>query len=191
MNHATSSQGDLIDWDAALERHLPWLRKVIRCRVRDQHAVDDVVQNVALATLKQTSKPTEPDLVAPWLYRVAVRQVINFHRRSGRKSHAKPAADINPANSTAEPIDWLMAREQQSAMQQAISQLPPQDQQILTLKYTENWNYRQLAEKLGVKERTIEYRLMKARKTLRSLLTQTTHESNQSDLKNDDENEFN
>ena len=44
------------------------------------------------------------------------------------------------------------------------------DRQILMLKYTEGWSYRQLSEHLGVKEDTVEYRLMKARKNLRRLL---------------------
>ena len=38
------------------------------------------------------------------------------------------------------------------------------------LKYSEDWSYRQLAELLGVKEDTVEYRLTKARKNLRRSL---------------------
>jgi RNA polymerase sigma-70 factor (ECF subfamily) len=45
------------------------------------------------------------------------------------------------------------------------------DREILMLKYTENWNYQQLAEHLGVTLHTVEYRLLRARKRLRQELT--------------------
>ena len=47
------------------------------------------------------------------------------------------------------------------------------------LKYTEGWSYRELADYLGVREDTIEYRLLKARKNLRRLLRQFDEESAQ------------
>jgi RNA polymerase sigma factor (sigma-70 family) len=51
-------------------------------------------------------------------------------------------------------------------------QLDELDRQVLMLKYVEGWTYRQLAEMLGVTEDTIEYRLLRARKRLKSLLQQ-------------------
>lgn len=165
-----------IDWEAALEQHRPWMRKVLRCRIGDRHEVDDLLQEIALAVVRQSRRdapavPTDPQRVAPWLYRLAIRQSINFHRRSGRKSAAKPTADIDMVDRNAEPLDWMLAEEERDTMQQALKQLRPQEYEILMLKYTENWSYRQLAEHLGVKERTVEYRLMRARQNLRSLLS--------------------
>ncbi len=165
--------GTAIDWPAALAQHRPWLRKVIGCRVRDPHQVDDLMQEVAVAAL-DSNQPIDPAAVAPWLYRVAVRQAINFHRRSGKKSAARPVAELDPLDDQSEPLDWLLQVERQAAVRQALDQLRAQDREILTLKYTENWNYRQLAQHLGVKERTIEYRLMRARKELRRLLAETS-----------------
>ena len=169
-----------IDWETALEQHRPWLRKVLRCRVGDQHAVDDLLQEISLAVIRQSSReapavPSDPERVAPWLYRLAVRQSINFHRRSGRKSAAKPMAQIDSFAENTEPLDWMLAEEERNATQQAMKQLRAQDREILLLKYTENWSYRQLARHLGVKERTVEYRLMRARQNLRNLLTRATY----------------
>ena len=168
-----------IDWEAALEQHRPWLRKVLGCRVGDRHEVDDLLQEIALAVVRQTSPrrdkesvlPTDPDKVAPWLYRLAVRQSINFHRKSNRKSAAQPMADLDSTDMHSEPLDWMLAKEEAGEMQAALEQLRPQDREILMLKYTENWSYRKLAEHLGVKERTVEYRLLKARQNLRNQLT--------------------
>ena len=170
-NETTSS----IDWEAALEQHRPWLRKVLRCRIGDKHEVNDLLQEIALAVVRQTNRPksilpTDPNKVAPWLYRLAIRQSINFHRRTNKKSAAKPVSDLDAYDVRSDPLEWMMAEEDRDAMRDSLERLRPQDREILTLKYTQNWSYRKMAAHLGVKERTIEYRLLKARENLRSLL---------------------
>jgi len=38
------------------------------------------------------------------------------------------------------------------------------------LKYTEGWGYQELSEHLGITVKTVEYRLVKARRALRAFL---------------------
>lgn len=160
-----------IDWAAELELHRPWLRNILRGRIGNRHEVDDLLQEIALAVFRKTNvRPEDPGRVAPWLYRLAVRQSINFHRKMGRKSNAKPSSDLDVTDTNSEPLDWLLQQEQQAAAARAIEKLPPRDRDILMMKYNENWSYKKLAKTLGVKEKTVEYRLMKARKLLRSLI---------------------
>ena len=159
-----------IDWTAALKQHEPWLRRVLSGRIGNRHEVDDLMQEIALAVFRQKSLPQDPGRVAPWLYRLAVRQSINFHRKMGRKSHAKPAADLEVVSSDKEPLQWMLQIEQSAAMKAAINELHVRDREILMLKYTENWSYKQLAAHLGIKPKTVEYRLTKARKQLRALI---------------------
>lgn len=182
MTHAIANS---IDWSKALEQHKPWLRKVLRSRIGDRHEVDDLFQEIALAVFRQSQNtnpnrdeirakggvPTDPEKVAPWLYRLAIRQSVNFHRKTNRKSHAKPAAELDEFSSTPQPLDWMLAQEQQNNLNAAIEQLKPQEREVLTLKYTENWSYNRMAKHLGVPVRTIEYRLLNARKRLRKILT--------------------
>ena len=92
-----------IDWPAELQQHQGWLKKVLRCRIGDSHAVEDVLQEVVVAVLRQldatkqnqhdanddrgrSTLPTDPQKVGPWLYRVAIRHAINFHRKQNRRS---------------------------------------------------------------------------------------------------------
>ncbi len=160
-----------INWTAALEQHGPWLRRVLCGRIGNRHEVEDLIQDIALAVFrKQDVLPEDPQRVAPWLYRLAVRQSINFHRKKGRKSNARPTSDLEVTDGQVEPLDWLLAIERRSAIQTAIEKLSPRDRDVLMLKYNENWSYRQLAQHLGIKEKTVEYRLMRARKRLRTLL---------------------
>ena len=175
MPHASDQA---IDWPSALEEHRPWLQKVLRCRVGDRHEVDDLFQEIALAVFKQhkSTVPQDPTKVAPWLYRLAVRQAVNFHRKTNRKSNAKPMAELDDFSTTPQPLDWMLAQEQQENLQWAMSQLRSQEREILTLKYSQNWSYRQIADHLGVPTRTVEYRLLNARNQLRRNLVKADSE---------------
>lgn len=173
-----SRQPEFIDWQAAIETHRPWLRKVLRSRVGDSHAVDDLMQEISLSVVKQTSKngtepgslPTDSDKVAPWLYQLAVRQAVNFYRRKNKKSAPQLVEEMEVLGTDPQPLDWLLREEKQMSVGQAIQKLDPESREIMTLKYTENWTYRQLAEHLGVTEKAIEHRLTKAKKLLRRSL---------------------
>ena len=161
-----------IDWPSALELHRAWLRTVVRCRTEDGQSVEDVLQDVALAVLSQNSRPTDPSKVAPWLYRVAVRQAILHRRRLGRRRRLLDAVGQARCGdeSNGGPQDWVLREEARQAVASALAELSPQDREILLLKYTENWCYRQLAEHLGVGANTVEYRLLRAKRRLRTRL---------------------
>ncbi len=167
-----------IDWEAALVDNERWLRRVLRCRVNDEHVVEDLLQEIALAVFRQQSKPIDPEKIAPWLYRLAIRYSINFHRQNGRKRKlAQRVNDMGVADQDepgGEALNWLVQREQHSMVLSALQKLRAQDREILMLKYTENWTYRQLANHLGASVNTIEYRLLRAKRRLRKLLTSTT-----------------
>ena len=52
----------------------------------------------------------------------------------------------------------------------ALELLPRRDAEILMLKYTENWSYRELAENLGISQTAVQARLHRARQKLREEL---------------------
>jgi len=161
-----------IDWVKALESNRGWLSTVVRARLSDRQAAEDVLQEVALAAIAQPSRPTDPAKVAPWLYRVALRKVINHHRSNGRRKRlidgAIAAGRSKEHSSELAPGDWLMRTESMTSVVEAMKTLDPQDRQILMLKYTEGWGYQDLADHLGITIKTVEYRLLKARKALRA-----------------------
>ncbi|MEZ6094239.1 MAG: RNA polymerase sigma factor [Pirellulaceae bacterium] len=169
----TESATATIHWPTELNRNRDWMLRVLRSRVGDAHAVDDLLQDIALAVLKQSAKPSDPEKVAPWLYRLTVRQAINFHRRAGRNKRVQLAAELDSENSAmGTPVDWIMNVERLEQVREALKSLSPKDREILMLKYAENWSYEKIASHTGAKIKTIEYRLMRARKNLRRNILQ-------------------
>jgi RNA polymerase sigma factor (sigma-70 family) len=164
MNTATT-----IDWTEELDRHRGWMLRVLRSRIGDWHAADDLIQDIALAVLRQDAKPSDPQKVAPWLYQLTVRQAINFHRRKGRKKNqlvTSEKVESAPCDAPT-PLEWMVTIEKQTEIQESLQKLRPKDREILILKYAQQWTYEQIAQHTGAKIKTIEYRLMRARQLLR------------------------
>jgi RNA polymerase sigma-70 factor (ECF subfamily) len=118
--------------------------------------------------------------MAAWLYRLAVTQVLLYRRRTGRRRKlVARLADSGAAPSDAvehDPLAWLLTEETQRLVRHAIATLPERDAEILLLKYTEDWSYGQLAQRLGVTLSAVEARLHRARGRLRTALTRLAPE---------------
>ncbi len=164
-----------IDWPAELERHGRWLWTVALARVGDAAAADDVLQEVATAAVHKGHQLRDPNRVGAWLYRLAVIGSLQYRRRQGRRKklierYADRAAPAEHNSRERDPLDWLLADERKTMVRQALTCLPRRDAEVLLLKYTEDWSYRQMAEHLGMSESAVEARLHRARQKLRSEL---------------------
>jgi RNA polymerase sigma factor (sigma-70 family) len=164
-----------IDWPAALAEHGRWLRTVALARVGNSHAADEVLQNVAVAAIEHGDRLRDATKVAPWLYRLAVVAALQWRRRQGRgkKLLDRYATRVLPTDTDLDepdPLDWLLAAEQRKLVRSALRQMPRRDAEILILKYTEDWSYRQLADHLGLSTSAVEARLHRARHKMRRLL---------------------
>ena len=163
-----------IDWQQELLQHDRWLRTIVHARLGEPGAVDDVMQEVALAAVRQSAPIADSTKVAPWLYRLAVRQTLLYRRKMGRKRKLtqRYADRFQPTECDPNhgPLDWLISGERQKQIRIAIGQLRRADAEILMLKYTENWNYHQIAEHLGISHSAVEARLHRARGRLRKKL---------------------
>ncbi len=169
------SHGHDFDWNNILREHDRWLRTIVYARLGEPQAVDDVMQDVALAAVRQASPILDRTRVAPWLYRLAVRQTLLYRRKMGRtRNLTQRFADrFRPTESDTRdpgPLEWLMSKELSSMVRQAIKALRPGDAEILMLKYGQNWNYFEIAEHLGIGHSAVEARLHRARSRMRKEL---------------------
>jgi RNA polymerase sigma-70 factor, ECF subfamily len=164
-----------VDWGATLSEHQPWLRRVVAARVGEAQAVDEVMQNVALAAVAQRSPLLNPARAGVWLYRLAVRHVLIYRRKTGRQRslvdrYAARKA-VSEVDASPSPLAWLVNDERQQLVQAGLRRLATRDAELLILKYAEGYGARELAERLGATVGTIEARLHRARNRLRLELT--------------------
>lgn len=165
-----------IDWKTVLQKHDRWLRTVVGARIGEPQAVDEVMQNVSLAAVKQKAPLSDPHKVAPWLYRLAVTHALLYRRKMGRQRkltdrYAQRNQPTEEDGRQPDPLGWMLVEERRDQVRSALKRLHRRDAEILLLKYTEQWSYRELAGHLGISESAVEARLHRARKRLRTELT--------------------
>lgn len=162
-------------WSAALAAHDRWLRLVVLARVGERQAVEEVMQELALAAAAARSRPDEPARLPAWLYRLAVRQALLYRRRCGRRRrlldrYQDRTGFPNEADDAPEPLGWLIRDERAELVRAALRDLPPADAQMLLLKYADGRTSRDLADCLGVSVSAVEARLHRVRRRLRAAL---------------------
>lgn len=176
MSAAAGPSDGVLDWASILARHDRWLRAVVMARLGERQAIDEVMQEICLAAIQKTATLADPNKVAAWLYRIAVRTTLIHRRKAGRRRKFETRyAAVREATeggrpAMPEPLAWVLKDEKLEAVRSAIGRLAHRDAEILLLKYGENWSYRELAEHLGAGESAIEARLFRARRRLREIL---------------------
>jgi RNA polymerase sigma factor (sigma-70 family) len=177
----TSSTSQNIDWQRELPEHRRWLATVLRARGVEVGSLDEVLQEVHTAAIKHADRLREAEKVAPWLYRIAATCALQYRRRLGRHrrliervitQRPDKFESVEP-----DPLDWLLANEERQLVRQAILAMPKRDAELLLLKYTEDWSYRQLADHLGISTSAVEARLHRAREKMRRQLASLSPET--------------
>lgn len=162
-----------VELASALQSHDRLLRSAVQSRLGENQAVDEVMQEVALAAVRHAERSVAPANMGGWLYRVAVRCVLLYRRSRGRQVRLHERyinVQGRASEAPAGPLECLMRTERESIVQKALASLPEPDREILAGKYTEGLSYRELAARLGIGETAVEARLHRARQRLREVI---------------------
>lgn len=159
----------------ALPQHQAWLRTILLARLGSWDEVEEVMQEVAVAAASQSAKREPVDRVGPWLYRVALRQVMLFRRKQGRrrKLSANLAQTMQPTEideRSQSPLEWMLGQERNRLVGEALSQMSERDRQLLLLKYVEGFSYEEISQRVGISASAVQSRLHRARKLLKQQL---------------------
>ena len=161
-----------IDWGVALRENERWMRSTIALRVGEAAAVDEVSQEVALAATSQKAPLRDVAKLGSWLYRLVVIQSALYRRKVGRKRkllkrYAEEVISSQNQYSQTEPIDWLLSKERQTMIRNALATLSEEERNILLMKYRDELSYRDIAAKLHSTELAVQSKLHRARARLK------------------------
>lgn len=163
-----------MDLATAFLENETWLRTIIVARIGDQTAAEDVLQEVSVAAVRGSKRCLAIKQIRAWLYQIAVKQVLLFRRNEARRRQkVERYVQLGIATQFASsPSVEEVPSEEVAAVNHALLTLRPTDRQVLLMKYSDGLNCRQIAERLGVKETTIQSRLLRARRRMKEILVQ-------------------
>jgi len=162
-------KGDVRAFEELIRRHGRWVRGVIFAVLGDGEQLDDVAQQVWTQAWERIGELRSPERWRGWLGRLARNAALDAGRRRSReRGMFRPIGASGPVLVDGRsPSGALLADEQHRVMHEAIRGLPAIYREPLVLRYLEGWNYRQIAEVLGLPVDTVQTRLVRARRLLR------------------------
>ena len=95
-----------------------------------------------------------------------------YRRKVGRKRkllkrYAEEVISSQNQYSQTEPIDWLLSKERQTMIRNALATLSEEERNILLMKYRDELSYRDIAAKLHSTELAVQSKLHRARARLK------------------------
>ncbi len=140
-------------------------------RIRKQTEAEDLTQEVFIKAMKAIgSYKIGKTPFAAWLFRIAHNQVIDHVRKVGQyqSTSLEEAATIA---GTDDPVSSAETSIEVGELNWAISQLPPAQQEVITLRFISGLSINEVADISGKKEGTVKALQFSATASLRKLLT--------------------
>jgi len=146
----------------------------------DSADASDVVQDIFLKIFKNIGGFKGEAALKTWVFRIALSEILNRLRWWKRRFRFSTVSldDDNNGNGNGHhvidgkptPEQMLQSKEQETAIQQALSKLSGDHRSIIVLRDIEGFSYNEIAEVLGVSIGTVKSRLARARGDLKKSL---------------------
>ncbi len=171
----TPTKQELID---IYEEHSPGIYRYAIRLLGDKTTAEDCVSETFsryLQAIRKGGGPTEN--LRAYLYRVAHNWVTDFYRRQPLPEVPLEIDEqIEPGSNPAMMVSEAMERER---VRVALLRLPSEQQQIIQLRFLENWSHEEVAQVLGKTAdatRSMQYRALGS---LRRMLIEEEEDSNE------------
>jgi RNA polymerase sigma-70 factor (ECF subfamily) len=161
--------GDESAFDAAFREWYPVLVRVATALLHEVDAAEEVAQEVMLELWRRRHVINAEVSLRAYLLRSVRNRSLNHlrHLRVRRDSEADVEATYDAPLTADQPI---AAGELSAAVQQAVSDLPPRCREVFELSRLHGLKYAEIAESLGISQKTVEAQMGKALRIMRERL---------------------
>ena len=161
---APAVAGDRLAFAQLVVRHQDRVTRLAYRLLGWQGEVEDVVQDVFVAVLRNLPGFRGESQFATWLYRITVNECRRARRkRLWRMSFWKKTA----APAERDPVG---EREVSEKVREAVRRLPARSRDVVVLRYLEDLPISEIGRILGLKPNAVEVRLSRARRQLQAAL---------------------
>jgi RNA polymerase sigma-70 factor (ECF subfamily) len=169
------------EFEALYQHHSREVWALVYARWLNADVAQDIMQESFLRLWKQRQEGGTIVNPRAWLLRVA-RNLAEDHAKSAfRRNGTQPPQTMNGVQGRDPmPLERMTRDETFGRLREELEQLAPADREILTLRYSLDYNATQIAEMLEINSTAVHMRLSRARQRLAERLTAqgviTSHE---------------
>ena len=145
------------------------VRSLVRRRLPDEAAVEDVVQNTLLAIHRSRHTYRSERPFGPWMRAVARNAFLDHVRARSRRSEREVSLEAvpEPADEPTQPIDEAGLS---SEVERALAELPPAQREAVELIQLRGLSVAEAAVKAGVSVSAVKVRAHRGYRALRARL---------------------
>lgn len=159
-------RGDTRAFETLVDRYHRVLFQVAYRMLHEREDARDVTQSAFVKAYEKLDTYDARHKFFSWIYRIVVNESLNV------LSRRKPTEPLDPRLEARRPSpeDAYAASERDAAVQAALQQLAPDSREVIVLRHFLDQSYREMAETLGIPEKTVKSRLFSARQQLAAIL---------------------
>lgn len=149
------------DFDTIADKNIDIVYRVAMSYCKNKYDAEDVVQNVFMKLIQSGVEFNDELHIRKWLVKVTVNECKNLWKSFWRRKVSSiDAIDEKPEFTT----------DDKSELYYAVMNLSSKYRIVIHLYYYEGYSVKEISEIIGIKETTIQTRLMRARKELKEQL---------------------
>lgn len=163
--------GDEAAYDAAFRTWYAPLVRVAGALLKDTDAAEEVVQDVMVELWRRRHVMDAGITLRAYLLRAVRNRSLNHlrHLRVRRETTVDVEALYDEPVASDQPV---VAKELGEAVKVALDELPPRCREVFDLSRVHGLKYAEIAETLGISQKTVEAQMGKALRILRERLTE-------------------
>ena len=159
--------GDEAAFVELVERYSPRLRYFLRKLLASADTAEDALQDVWLDVFRHLPRLADPQALVAWLYRIARDRAFAHLRKLRHGEQLLDETALADAKAT-EENDF--SPEDAARIHAALDKLPPEQREVLVLRFLEEMTYEQIASVVGCQLGTVRSRIHYGKLALRRAL---------------------
>ncbi len=166
------------DSDAFAELYAMTYNKVYNyCHhyLRDAYLAQDAVQDIYISALQNIHKLNDPTLFVAWLNQISFHVCYDISKKNNLKYETVDSEVLDflqdDIHDDLHPEKEAMKKAQSEELKTAIASLPPNEQQVVTLRYYNNMKLMEVSKTMGISLASTKRYLSSAQKSLKRLLS--------------------
>jgi len=170
-----AQQDDERAFGSLVERYEAKVYSLAMKMLRNPEDAEDVLQDTFLRAYRGIKSFQGNSTFSTWIYRITANSALMRLRKKKLPTVSIDDADeretpINIADWSPGPVEQLLTKETQQAMDEAIEALPPEFKQVFILRDVEELSNSEVAEILDLSVAAVKSRLHRARLKVRNRL---------------------
>jgi len=173
---AAAAGGDLDAFEKLVQRHQTRLVGYLRGLTNTEVDAEDLAQEAFLRAYRSLKGFRGTSSFRTWLYQIATNVFRHWLEKRRNQAPVNAGSIDAPPPGMDEPVEPMGEENpeaqhlQRDAIDRALAQLPDDQREAVLLRDVEGFEYREIAEQLGVPLGTVESRIFRGRSRLKELL---------------------